>query len=74
MYEGLYGVPPSMVTVIDCEEEGPGVLPVKAIDIPTNPSLTSLKLFKRDRRTRTYLQMIPLMSRKLKHWQTLGMS
>ena len=52
MYEVLYGVPPSMVTAIDCEEEELGVLPEKAIAIPTNPSLTLLKLFKRDRGTR----------------------
>ena len=39
MYEVLYGVPPSMVTAIDCEEEELGVLPEKAIAIPTDPSL-----------------------------------
>ena len=48
MYEVLYGVPLSMVTMIDCKRGGAGVLPVKAIDVPANPSLTLLKLFKRD--------------------------
>ena len=74
MYEVLYGVPPSMVTMIDCERVEGGVLPEKAIAIPTNPSLTLLKIIKRDRRTQTYLQRIPRMSRMLKYWQTLGMS
>ena len=46
MYEVLYGVPPSMLTAIDCEEEELGVLPEKAIAIPTNPSLTLLNYLK----------------------------
>ena len=52
MYEVLYGVPPSMVTVINCDLVASGVLPVKAIDVPANSSITLLKLFKRDRRMR----------------------
>ena len=72
MYEVLYGVPLSMVTIIDCERVAAGVLPVKAIDVPVNPSLTVLKL-KRSMNG-TYLQRIPRMSRMLKHWQTQGMS
>ena len=72
MYEVLYGVPPSMVTTIDCERVAAGVLPVKAIDVPANPSLTLLEL-KRSKNA-TYLQRIPRMSRMLKYWRTQGMS
>jgi hypothetical protein len=72
MYEVLYGVPPSMVTTIDCERVAAGVFPVKAIDVPANPSVILLKLERS--KNATYLQRIPRMSRTLKHWQTQGMS
>ena len=58
MYDVLYGVPPSMLTMIDCGRVARGVLPLKAIDIPTNPSLSLilLKSFKGDSNTRRTLK------------------
>jgi hypothetical protein len=56
MYDVWYGVPPSMLTMTDCGKVGLGVLPLKAIDVPVNPSLALPKLFKSDRKMRHTLK------------------
>ena len=69
MYDVLYAVPPSMLTVIDCGRVASGVFPEKAIDIPTIQFYTTEK----DRRA-TYLQRTSRTSRTFEHWQTRGTS